>query len=73
VRVGSWCTSRNETPSAVARGIRMKDLLVNAVDREITIPPLSKARKGRPALPVIHLEKGRVPDLSNFDFDDLLT
>jgi hypothetical protein len=51
----------------------MKDLLVNAVDREITIPQLSKARKGRPALPVIHLEKGRVPDLSNFDFDDLLT
>ena len=57
---------------AAARGVTLKQLVINAVEREISpvrpVPPT----KQRTRLPLIHLEPGRVLDLTNFDFDDLL-
>ena len=58
---------------AAARGVTLKQLVVKAVEREInparSVPPT----KQRTRLPLIHLEPGRVLDLTDFDFDDLLT
>ena len=59
---------------AAVRGSSMKDLIVQAVEREVHA---DGAGKGQPApcrskLPVVHLRSGRKLDLTGFDFDDLL-
>jgi hypothetical protein len=58
---------------AAARGVTLKQLVINAVEREISpaARPVSATRQ-RTRLPLIHLEPGRVLDLTDFDFDDLL-
>jgi hypothetical protein len=57
---------------AAARGLTLKQFIINAVEREIKpAKPATKARS-RSKLPLIHLESGRTLDLTNFDFDDLL-
>jgi hypothetical protein len=64
---------RRTKATAAARGVTLKQIIVNAVEREIN-EPMNVARGGRPLkLPVIHLEPGRTLDLTNFDFDDLLS
>jgi hypothetical protein len=64
---------RKTKATAAARGVSLKTLIAKAVERDITAPPATAAGKRRPRLPVVHLEKGHVLDLSNFNFDDLLT
>jgi hypothetical protein len=58
---------------AAARGVTLKQIIVNAVEQEINQP--EKVVRGRRPLklPLIHLEPGRTLDLTNFDFDDLLS
>ncbi len=64
---------RRTKATAAARGITLKEMIVNAVEREVAQP--SKASKIRRPLklPIINLEPGRTLDLTNFDFDDLLS
>ena len=59
---------------AALRGSSMKDLIVQAIERELA-PKSGKAlRTSQPAkFPVVHLRSGREIDLAGFDFDDLLT
>jgi hypothetical protein len=56
---------------AALRGSSMKDLIIHAVEREVTSssPP---AKRKRVKLPLIRFWKGRKLDLSGFDFDELL-
>ena len=55
---------------AALRGSSMKDLIIHAVEREVTqaAPPKGK----RIQLPIIKSWKGPKLDLTDFDFDDLL-
>ena len=58
---------------AAIRGSSLKELVVKAVEREVSRPADSKdSRPRRVKLPLIHLKSKRTLDLSNFDFDDLL-
>ena len=59
---------------AALRGSSMKDLIVRAVEHEITTPDKVSAKAARRGanLPIIKSWKGPQLDLSNFDFDDLL-
>lgn len=56
---------------AALRGSSMKDLIIQAVEREVTNPTPSVKRK-RIELPLIKSWKGRKLDLTGFDFDELL-
>jgi hypothetical protein len=56
---------------AAARGVTLKQMIVNAVEHEIN-QPRPAGRRRVPKLPLIHLEPGRTLDLTDFDFDDLL-
>jgi hypothetical protein len=53
------------------RGSSMKDLIVRAVEREVSQAP-ARAKLKRAKLPVIQSWKGPKLDLTHFDFDDLL-
>jgi hypothetical protein len=57
---------------AALRGSSMKDLIVQAVQREVTGATVSAPKRHRVKLPLIQSPSGRKVDLSNFDFDDLL-
>jgi hypothetical protein len=57
---------------AAIRGVTLKQIVVDAVEREINRAKPAPAGKQRTKLPLIHLEPGRVLDLADFDFDDLL-
>ncbi len=68
---------------AALRGSSMKDLIVRAVEHEVSVAPAAKKSSRRPAkspkhtidsvtkLPLIHGTRPNL-DLTNFDFDDLL-
>lgn len=62
---------RKTKATAALRGSSMKELIVRAVEREISQAP-ARAKKKQATLPVIRRWKGRKLDLTNFDFDDLL-
>jgi hypothetical protein len=62
---------RKTKATAAMRGSSMKDLIVRAVEREVSQAP-ARPKTKRAKLPVIHLWKGRKLDLTHFDFDDLL-
>ena len=64
---------RRTKATAADRGVTLKQIIVNAVEHELS--QSAKGAKGRrtPKLPLIHLEPGRTLDLTDFDFDDLLT
>jgi hypothetical protein len=65
---------RRTKATAAARGITLRQLVVESLQRDITPPPKPPTKgKRRLKLPEIHLEPGRILDLTNFDFDDLLT
>ena len=53
----------------------MKDLIVRAVEREVTKDSgvLERHVAKSVKVPLIHLGRGRKLDLTEFDFDDLLT
>ena len=56
---------------AALRGSSMKDLIVQALEREVTAAvPSSKGKRAK--LPIISTWKGRKLDLTGFDFDELL-
>jgi hypothetical protein len=61
---------------AALRGSSMKDLIVRAIEREVTAQ-VKSGSAAKPAhrakFPVVHLKSGREIDLTGFDFDDLLT
>ena len=63
---------RRTKATAAARGITLKQMIVDAVEHELnqTKPIAKKTRP--PGLPVVHLESGRMLDSTKFDFDDLL-
>ena len=54
---------------AALRGSSMKDLIVRAIEREVTQP---MAKPKRVKLPLIHLSPGKKLDLTGFDVDELL-
>jgi len=56
---------------AALRGSSVKDLIIQAVEREVT-KPMPAARRKRIELPLIKSWKGRKLDLTGFDFDELL-
>ena len=56
---------------AAARGLTLKQFIINAVEREVVTEPVPRKKKRSP-FPLIHLKHIKVLDLSNFDFDDLL-
>jgi hypothetical protein len=56
---------------AAARGLTLKDFVINALERETRSEP-APARQSRSPFPLIHLKHKKVLDLSKFDFDDLL-
>jgi hypothetical protein len=57
---------------AALRGSSMKDLIVQALDREVTGRAATEPKRRRVKLPLIQSPGGRKVDLTNFDFDDLL-
>ena len=57
---------------AALRGSSVKDLIVRAVEREVSEIAAAKAKRTPLKLPLIKSWKGRKLDLTNFDFDDLL-
>jgi hypothetical protein len=58
---------------AAARGITLKQLIVNSLEREVELVRPGPAGKQRRPLPLIHLEPGRTIDLTTFHFDALLS
>jgi len=56
---------------AALRGSSMKDLIIQAVECEVTYGSAPAKRK-RVKLPIIHSWTGRKLDLTGFDFDELL-
>ena len=61
---------RKTKAAAALRGSSMKDLIINAVEREVSRPAPAKAK--RIQLPIIKSWKGPKLDLTDFDFDELL-
>ncbi len=57
---------------AAARGLTLKQFIINAVECEARTNP-APARKRRSPFPIVHLKHKKVLGLGNFDFDDLLT
>ncbi len=58
---------------AASRGLTLKQFVINAVEREIDPGKPARTGKQRHPLPVLHLEPGRTLDLTDFNFDDLLS
>jgi hypothetical protein len=61
---------RKTKAMAALRGSSMKDLIIHAVEREVSQPLPPKT--GRVKLPIIKSWKGPKLDLTDFDFDELL-
>jgi hypothetical protein len=55
---------------AALRGIKMKELIIRGIEREVE--PMAKAPQKRVKLPLIPWKGDKKLDLSNFDFDELL-
>lgn len=55
---------------AALRGVKMKDVIIQALEQEVTQP--AKTPQKRVKLPLIKTWKGPKLDLTGFDFDELL-
>ncbi|MEO8127260.1 MAG: hypothetical protein ABJF23_27465 [Bryobacteraceae bacterium] len=55
---------------AALRGSSMKELIVQAIERELTTNAGKPSHRSK--FPVVHLKSGRELNLTGFDFDDLL-
>lgn len=65
---------RRTKAAAALRGSSMKDLIVLAIEREVTQGGRAGQAVAKPVrVPLIHLRRGRKLDLTGFDLDDLLT
>ena len=65
---------RRTKAAAALRGSSMKDLIVLAIEREVTQGGTAGQAVAKPVrVPLIHLRRGRKLDLTGFDLDDLLT
>ena len=62
---------RKTKAAAALRGSSMKELIIHAVEREVTTiaPP---AKRKRVKLPLVQSWTGRKLDMTGFDFDELL-
>jgi hypothetical protein len=58
---------------AKAKGLTLQQLIIGAVERELAGGIADIPGRNEVALPLIHSRKPCTLDLSNFDFDDLLT
>ena len=56
---------------AALRGSSMKELIIQAVEREVTAI-VAPAKRKRIKLPLVKSRSGRKLDLTGFDFDELL-
>jgi len=56
---------------AALRGSTLKDLVIQAVEKEVAAPEQSRGKRVK--FPLIPNQKGKVIDLTDFNFDDLLT
>jgi len=63
---------RKTKATAALRGSTMKDLIVEALEREVH-PEKDKSKSRRVKLPVMMWKGQKKLDLSDFDFDDLLS
>lgn len=61
---------RKTKATAALRGSSMKELIVQAIQKEVSAP-MPETRE-RVKLPLVRLPKGNKIDLTGFDFDDLL-
>jgi hypothetical protein len=65
---------RKTKATAALRGTTMKELVLKAVEREVAGKTLEAKQNGRRVkLPVMQWAGKKKLDLSNFDFDDLLS
>ena len=65
---------RKTKATAALRGTTMKDLVLKAVERDVERQSLGARQNGRRVkLPVMQWAGKKKLDLSNFDFDDLLS
>jgi hypothetical protein len=58
---------------AALRGSSVNDLIVRAIERELSKVASAKPKNTPLKLPLIKYWTGRKLDLTNFDFDDLLS
>lgn len=63
---------RRAKATAAVRGTSLKDLIVEAVGKEISRPAAAPATRCV-KLPLVRLSPGRTLDLAGFNFDDLLS
>ena len=57
---------------ARARGYTLEQLIVQALERELSQEEMPLSASGRVSLPLIHSKNPGTLDLTNFNFDDLL-
>jgi hypothetical protein len=63
---------RKGEEAARAKGVTMEELIVQALERELTVVPETAARRTRVTVPLVKSKRPGSLDLENFDFDDLL-
>ncbi|MEQ1948912.1 MAG: hypothetical protein ABL995_17100 [Bryobacteraceae bacterium] len=63
---------RKTKVTAALRGSTVKDLIIRALEREVTPPKPMTPKKSRLDVPLMKTWKGKKLDLTNFDFDELL-
>jgi hypothetical protein len=63
---------RKTKATAALRGSTMKDLIVRALEREVSQPRPDEKNERPRKLPVMIWKGKKKLDLSDFDFDDLL-
>ena len=64
---------RRTKAMAGARGTTVKEMITRAVERELTGAASRGEKRKRVKLPIIRSRSGRKLDLTDFNFDDLLT
>ena len=62
---------RRTKAAAALRGSTLKELIIHAIEREVTGDAAGTER--RVEFPIVRLPRGKKIDLTGFDFDDLLT
>jgi hypothetical protein len=64
---------RRAKATAALRGSTLKDLVVRALEREFARQQLESKKRGTTKLPVLPWKGKKKLDLTNFNFDDLLS
>jgi len=58
---------------ALNKGVSLQEFIVQAVEEKVLLEPEPALHPRRVQLPLIHSKNPGKLDLTNFDFDDLLT